>query len=255
MAFSPNLFLSNVKAKGGLAKPSRFQVIIPIPQIVGKRMSEPILSKLLNFPTTIMTSVFGSTSSEIDDPNTITSSPDTSRYLSLQCEAAELPGKSFTTTDVKIYGPTFKIPTQVAYTDLSLTFLCTNEFSERKLFDTWMETIMSPVTNNFRFQKSDDPFSNYLTQLKIIQYDDFVKQVYAVSLIDAFPVSVNAQQLSWGEDNFHRLTVQFSYQRYRTVYDGQYNVDDVASALFGTVGARVQSAIGTQISNAVGNIF
>ena len=63
MAFSPNLFLSNVKAKGGLAKPSRFQVIIPIPQIVGKRMSEPTLSKLLNFPTTIMTSVFGSTSS------------------------------------------------------------------------------------------------------------------------------------------------------------------------------------------------
>ena len=51
MAFSPNLFLSNVKAKGGLAKPSRFQVIIPIPQIVGKRtaMSHSDASMFINF--------------------------------------------------------------------------------------------------------------------------------------------------------------------------------------------------------------
>ena len=35
MSFAPNLFLSNIKAKDGLAKPNRFQVILPIPEYIG----------------------------------------------------------------------------------------------------------------------------------------------------------------------------------------------------------------------------
>jgi len=34
MSFAPNLFLSNIKAKDGLARPNRFQVILPIPQYI-----------------------------------------------------------------------------------------------------------------------------------------------------------------------------------------------------------------------------
>ncbi len=36
MSFAPNLFLSNIKAKDGLARPNRFQVILPIPEYIGK---------------------------------------------------------------------------------------------------------------------------------------------------------------------------------------------------------------------------
>ena len=31
MAFTPQSFLSNIKSKDGLAKPNRFEVILPIP--------------------------------------------------------------------------------------------------------------------------------------------------------------------------------------------------------------------------------
>ena len=48
MSFSPNLFISNIAAKGGPAKPSRFQVVIPIPKLLEKRVSASDASKLLD---------------------------------------------------------------------------------------------------------------------------------------------------------------------------------------------------------------
>jgi hypothetical protein len=149
----------------------------------------------------------------------------------LQCETAELPGRTLMTHEAKVYGPTFKIPYQAQYNEMTLTFLCTNEFWERKLFDRWIEAIMPSDTNNMRYAK--DEATRYMTPIKVIQYDDFIKQIYAVELIDAFPIGISAQQLSWSEDGFHRLSVQFAYQRYKPVYTGSYDIAAAAAALFG----------------------
>jgi hypothetical protein len=78
-----------------------------------------------------------------------------------------------------------------------------------------------------------------MTNIKIIQYDEFVKQIYAVELLDAFPIGVAPQTLSWSEDGFHRLSIQFAYQKYRVIYDGHYDVGAAAAALFGSAGARL----------------
>jgi len=257
MSFSPNLFLSNIAAKGGPAKPSRFEVVIPIPILVGKRVSASDASKLLDLSNTLSTATEGFVNNLLNNSksdDSITTNVEASRFLALQCEATELPGKAFTTTDVKIYGPTFKVPNQVAYSDISLTFICTNEFNERKLFDVWMEAIMSPVTNNFRFPKAKNGGGNYLTQMKIIQYDDFVKQIYAVELMDAFPVSITAQPVSWGDDGVHKLTVQFSYHKYRTIYEGKYDEAKIVSALTGSAFANLTRDTQKGITNALGGI-
>ena len=242
MSFSPNLFLSNVRAKDGLAKPSRFEVVLPIPSYINSFIGNSILEKILNFPNSIFSDVSTAINSAFGrqgerDEQSKTSNSSMSRYLALQCESAELPGKTFQTADVKIYGPTFKVPYQTMYGDTTLTFLCTNEFYERKLFERWMEAIHPTDTNNMRFAKGAQ--SRYMTNIKIIQYDDFIKQIHAVELIDAFPIGIASQALNWGEDGFHRLGIQFAYQKYRTVYDGSYDIGAAASALFGAAGARL----------------
>jgi hypothetical protein len=242
MSFSPNLFLSNVRAKDGLAKPSRFEVVLPIPSYINSFIGNSILEKILNFPNSIFSDVSTAINSAFgrqgtQDEQSRTSNSSISRYLALQCESAELPGKTFQTADVKIYGPTFKVPYQTQYGDTTLTFLCTNEFYERKLFERWMEAIHPTDTNNMRFAKGAQ--SRYMTNIKIIQYDDFIKQIHAVELIDAFPIGIASQALNWGEDGFHRLGIQFAYQKYRTVYDGAYDIGAAASALFGAAGARL----------------
>ena len=242
MSFSPNLFLSNVRGKDGLAKPSRFEVILPIPPYINTFIGNSILEKILNFPNSIFSdvsdaigSVFGRQGAQ--DEYSRTSNSSMSRYLALQCESAELPGRTFQTADVKIYGPTFKVPYQTMYGDMNLTFLCTNEFYERKLFDRWMEAIHPSDTNNVRFPKSQT--SRYLTNIKIIQYDEFIKQIYAVELMDAFPIGVAPQALSWSEDGFHRLSISFAYQRYRPIYEGTYDLAAAATALFGSGLSRI----------------
>jgi len=242
MSFSPNLFLSNIRAKDGLAKPSRFEVVLPIPPYINSFVGNSIIEKILNFPNSVFSDVSGAIGSAFgrqgnQDEYSRTSNSSMSRYLALQCEAAELPGRTLQTADVKIYGPTFKVPYNSQYGDTTLTFLCTNDFSERKLFDRWIDAIHPSDTNNMRFPKGAQ--SRYMTNIKIIQYDDFIKQIFAVELIDAFPIGVAPQSLSWSEDGFHRLSVQFAYQRYRPIYEGTYDLAAAATALFGSGLSRI----------------
>jgi len=242
MSFSPNLFLSNIRAKDGLAKTCRFEVLLPIPPYINSFIGNSIIEKILNFPNSVFNDVTDAISSAFGKQNSDgeyskTSNSSLSRYLALQCESAELPGKSLATADVKVYGPTFKVPYQTQYSDINLTFLCTNEFYERKLFDRWIDAIHPSDTNNLRFPKSQS--SRYMTNIKIIQYDEFIKKIFAVELIDAFPVGVAPQSLSWSDDGFHRLSVSFAYQRYRPVYDGGYDLAAAATSLFGSAAARI----------------
>jgi len=243
MSFSPNLFLSNINAKDGPARPARFEVILPIPPYINQFVGNSIIEKILNFPN----SVFGDVSDVINralgrggaDTNDYskTSNSSLSRYLALQCETAELPGKTFFTADAKIYGPIYKVPYQRSYNDINLSFICTNQFYEKKLFERWTEAIMPPDTNNMRFPKGEK--SRYYTQIKIIQYDDFIKRIYVVNLEDAFPVGVAPQPLSWSDDGFHRLSVSFAYQKYTTIYDGGFDIGSAAASLFGSKAAVV----------------
>jgi hypothetical protein len=249
MSFSPQLFLTNMKAHDGPAKPSRFEVILPIPNYINSFVGNSILEQLINLPNNIVSSVTDIFSAP-QDPATRTTNASLSRYLALQCETAELPGRTLLTQDAKVYGPTFKVPYQSQYNDINLGFICTNDFYERKLFDRWIEAIHPSDTNNMRFPKGNS--TRYMCNITIIQYDDFIKKIYSVELVDAFPIGVAAQPLSWSEDNFHRLSVQFAYQRYKVIYEGSYDLAAAASALFGVKAAPFFDRAGNSINNTIG---
>jgi hypothetical protein len=108
-------------------------------------------------------------------------------------------------------------------------------------------------TNNLRFARGES--TRYLTNIKIIQYDDFIKQIYAIELIDAFPIGISSQPLSWTDDGFHRVTVQFAYQKTKIIYDGQYDLAAAATALFGVAGSKLFDKAQSSIANAIGKII
>ena len=93
MAFTPQSFLSNIKSKDGLAKPNRFEVILPIPEYINKFIETSTLEKLLNLPTTIVSDVTEAISQILgnspQDEQSKGNNPAISRYLALQCESAE----------------------------------------------------------------------------------------------------------------------------------------------------------------------
>lgn len=227
MTFSPQQFLSNMKKHGGPARNCKFRVVLPIPRYIGNFVNVGFLQQINDFGETLqdLTATFinnalGANSSDVNSY----SDGQISRYLGLQCETAELPGVSLATTDVKIYGPTYKIPFQKQFSDINLTFIATNDFYERKLFDRWIEAIMPNDTNNLRFPKGER--TRYMTDITIIQYDDSIKQIYAIKLIDAFPTTISPMALNWSDDSVHRLSVTFAYQRYETIYQGKYDIGE-----------------------------
>jgi hypothetical protein len=255
MSFLPQLFLSNIQAKDGLARPNRFQVILPIPQYIGNYIETGLIEQLLNFPN----SVFSDITTRVQGAsNSRSYNPTISRYLALQCESAELPGKTMQTEMLRGYGPQPAIPFLAQYEDTNLTFLCTNEFYERKLFDKWMEAMVPNDTHNARFSQGEK--TRFTTNIKIVQYDDFIKQIYAVELIDAFPKAITAQPVSWGDDGFHKLTIQFSYTKHNTIYEGAYDLAAAAAALLGSSvsGVPISTVLKTQVrgtAEAIRRIF
>jgi hypothetical protein len=238
MSFAPSLFLSNIKAKDGLARTNRFKVILPIPRVIGNLIQTNVLEQLINLPNSLVTDITDLVNrASGENPNNDTSNAAISRYLSLQCDSAELPGKTLQTADVKIYGPTFKLPYQKQFNDTTLSFICTNDFYERKLFEVWLDSIMSPYTNNLRYQ--NDQETKYTADIRVLQYDDFIKQIYAVNLVNAFPIGVASQPLSWSDDGFHRLSVQFAYSYYVSEYKGEYDLGEAAASYFGAKSTKL----------------
>jgi hypothetical protein len=124
------------------------------------------------------------------------------------CEAAEYPGRGLNTMDVRYYGTNFKVPFQTSYEDMTLTFLCRAESPERKFFDDWMNLINPTTTYDFSYR------DQYSCEIQIFQYGDDNAVNYQFSLLDAFPVLVNPQQLTWADDQFLRLGITFTYNKW-----------------------------------------
>ena len=141
--------------------------------------------------------------------NALTNTYNVISDLTYLCEAAEYPGRGFNNIDLRYYGPNFKVPFQSTYEDMTLTFLCRAESPERLFFDDWMETINPSDTYDFNYR--DD----YSAEIQIFQYDDTNMVSYYFSLLDAYPVLVNPQQLTWADDQFLRLGVTFTYTKWQ----------------------------------------
>lgn len=145
--------------------------------------------------------------------------------LTYLCEAAEMPGRGFMNLDLRYYGPSFKVPYQTTYEDITLTFLCRAKSKERQFFDDWMEMINPTLSYDFRYK------SEYTSDIQIFQFGESdnnrvemanlaPQAVYMITLNEAYPILVNPQPMTWADDNFLRLGVTFSYSNWYRTRDG-----------------------------------
>lgn len=155
------------------------------------------------------------------------------RDFTYLCESAEFPSRGFVSTDVRYYGPNFKMPYQTSYEDLNLVFLCRNDFREREFFDSWMEVINPSSTYDFTYR------DNYVCKIEIYQLNELAAEsgrspapaTYKFSFEKAYPININPQPVTWADDNFHRLQITFTFTRWRrdeldSKYLGSFDLTD-----------------------------
>ena len=127
------------------------------------------------------------------------------KNLTYRCETAQLPGRTFATTEQKTYGPIEKYPYLTSFTDLDLTFLVDDDMNQKVLFDAWLNYINPQYNNNFRYK------GDYATIITVNQYDVMNELSYSVNFYDAYPISINQMDLNWSDESVHKLVVTFAY--------------------------------------------
>jgi hypothetical protein len=216
----------------------------------------------------------------------------TSEQLSLQCEAAELPGYTLNTIENKIFGAPTPLAGTPSFGDVTLTFICAGNLWEKKFFDAWLNNIIPKQTYLVNYKM------NYVTDIVIRQYSEFMPLdkfeltrdealrqdkiqlgesrptiatvatmtpldperfnnphvSYACTLINAFPVTVNAMNLNWGTDEIHRLTVAFKFDRWLTL-ETDARIPDVSPVQSApNAGDNETGSIGSVVNTPAGAI-
>jgi len=132
------------------------------------------------------------------------------RNLNMRCEEAHLPGRTISTADLKIgSSPVEKFPYATTYNDIDLTFMLDDTMNHKVFFDAWMNYISPDYTWNLRYKE------DYATTITINQYDAQNNKSYSVDLYEAYPISINQLDLSWGSEGYHKLNVTFAYTSWK----------------------------------------
>ncbi len=243
MAFNVNDLHSQLTRSLGVARPNRYSVRIDTNNIdTSASGSGPDL--LTGGLSNLASKGLGKILSSLGIQDV-----EKARRLSLFCDRAELPSKTFATSESRHYGPTFKTPYQGIYAPLRLQFLVGGDMWEKYFFDGWQYAVEDPVTNDFSYQ------SDYTTTIVISQLEetgglqgsfqsltkigsklsipgigglnDLISDTgitYQAILVEAWPISVDNLILDYSETNTpHRLTVTFGYKSW---YTGGMDISD-----------------------------
>ena len=153
--------------------------------------------------------------------------------LNILCKNATLPGKQITTVDRRI-GMTFeKIAYGYAVDDVNMTFYVMNDYGVRNYFDEWRKKIVDEETFQVSY-KSEYSYPVKIHQLRRPQVGVNANvgpvsvnigfgsgSVYSVELLDAFPTTFSAIDLSNDLDGLVEMTVSLSYTNWKVIKPSQ----------------------------------
>lgn len=180
-------FKAAVTAHGGLAAANRFRVEISLPESVR-----------VNYPDI--------------------------KQLNLLCDTAILPGRQINTFDYVAQKQAIKMPNGFVNEDVSFTFLLTNDYYAKRVFDAWMGSVID--FNGYRAMYWKD----YVSNITVYQQSKgnntestppsyftptAEKDVKGVKLINAYPISISGIGFdNSAENTIQKLTVSFAYENF-----------------------------------------
>ena len=153
--------------------------------------------------------------------------------INLACIEAKLPGSSFATHDVKsdYMGVSEKMAYRRMYDEqMAVTMIVDPEYKTLHFFEGWMDYISGKgiddregdyknYTNGFRMNYPDgDGGYREKNVIELFKFEKDVSERQSIkyTLVEGFPISMDAMDISYGPTDLLRLTVNFSFVRYVT---------------------------------------
>ena len=152
--------------------------------------------------------------------------------LNILCNRVSLPGRQVLTTDRTIGMERQRMAYGYAVGEVSMSFYMMNDYGAKKYFDQWYALTVPDRTGKANYKV------NYAKSVKIHQlrkplvnkslsagpfnFDISLGggSIYTVELVDAFPVTIQAIELSNDLDGLVQLTVDLAYTNHYTADGG-----------------------------------
>jgi len=216
-------FKSILAKRGGLASPNKFILVVPF----------------INFSLSLNQLVF--------EKKLL---PDVDfRDISYMCESVNFPGMQIASIDDASSLRPVKKPNGYINNDLSVTFLLTNDYYMKRIFDAWKNLI---INNEHQVGYKDV----YVRDLFLIKLDRKGVPTYQIRLENAWPVTIGDINNDAGAtaSSYQRMSVQFAYDDFTT------SVIDLKGLLNGGIKdfllnpGQSLNAIGDALNNGVSKI-
>lgn len=131
------------------------------------------------------------------------------KVASLLAEATNLPPINIEVQSQKIFGPRYQRPKSIEMggDGLIINFLVDKDMVIKRFFEEWINSVIEPDTYLVEYQ------NNYISTIVLNQLDEKDEITYSVTLLEAFPRSMNIMELNHSSNNmFHRLSIAFAYR-------------------------------------------
>ncbi len=206
-----NDFINYVK-QAGIQRTNRYQIIMNIPDTVMARYGDLVDQVKNNQP--------GYNAENLEAQSQVSSSADLSKTLSLMALDTNTPGYNVSAVDMKI-GTTRKVAYDKSTGDFHVTFRCSGDMSEKKLFDAWRNQM-------FRSDHSTAFYDDYVSEaIQILTLDLAGNVTYQTTLSEAYPAIITELNMNAEEANVV-MTFQVTFN-YRKMYnsDEDYTSDPI----------------------------
>lgn len=174
------------------------------------------------------------------------------RKTGLFCEQAQLPGTQVLSTPARIYGEMREAPYEMTFDPITLSFYVDNDWGVKTFFDTWRAKIIDPYSREIGW------YTDYIQDIKIYCYNREEEKRYAVRLYEAYPKTISAIQLDYGNKDIPKLSVTIQYKYWMEIGTvGEEEIyDDPFASLAGQQGDSGGGfGGGLGLKNAFGDFF
>jgi len=138
-------------------------------------------------------------------------SSEITKYLTINCNAANIPGKTMVVGDK---GPTYRsYVKQKVYDDVTFSFHVSHDFKELRYFQIWLDRMIDPKSNRVQF------YDHYKGTITITNKTRTNTTSMITTLHDAYPKRIDPMELNYGtNDSPMALSVTVQYRTYTQTY-------------------------------------
>jgi len=211
-----NRFIAEINQGEGLARPTRYLVVIQPPQRI---ITNPYEGDF-----------------DMTPGNNDMESMTIKRNVGMMCNKVTLPNRDVNTVDHRVYGPARQMPYAYSYSgQIECTFYGDKFLRQRTFFENWQKKIFDNVSHHMDF------YDNYVGTMDIYQLGSFSAEqdrdrtTYAVRLYEVYPQTVGSIDYSYGAtDQSVNIPITLNFRTWKNLTIDQIDGATVGQA-FGDV--------------------